>query len=119
MSKRIAIKEAKKSNFTRAPMGAAVWKSGRVLGRGFNQIRGSRLKEKRWNCSLHAEQAAILDSLKSDIKGATLYVIRLNPKGLFRNACPCSICKRLIESVGIKEVIYTNENGDWVKWTIK
>lgn len=112
-----AAKEANKSVFKRARVGAVIRKGNRVLSHGFNQIRGvsgcpTPLK---WINSVHAEQAAILKLLKKrkqrDLVGATLYVTRVLKNGDFANAKPCKFCQGLIHAVGIKKVVYTTETG--------
>ena len=92
--------------------GAVVVKSGRVVGTGFNKFRNHPTiiephKIKR-HCSRHAEQVAIKQAGKH-AKGAILYVARVNRQGLDRNSQPCNICSTIIETSGIKKVIYTME----------
>lgn len=92
--------------------GAVVVKGGRILGRGFNKFKNSPdiIPEEliSVHCSRHAEEVAIHDA-GSDLKGAVLYVARVNKQGLDRLSRPCKSCANLIESVGIKRVVYTEE----------
>lgn len=108
-----AIKEAHKSNY-RYPLGAIIFKGKRILSVGHNQIgRGTNKCSTLWSGSLHAEQAAILPLLKdpSKLKGASLLVTRLKSKGLLGLAKPCEMCMDLIRIMGIKEVLYTTNEG--------
>ena len=92
--------------------GAVVVKGGRVLGTGWNRDRNhpnlidpDRIKH---DCSYHAEEVAIREA-GSNLKGAVIYVARVNKQGKDRDSKPCSKCSILIEEAGIKRVIYTSE----------
>lgn len=54
--------------------------------------------------AVHAEQNPILNALENgyDLSNSTIYVTK----------SPCMICAKLIITVGIKEVIYTNKYPD-------
>ena len=104
---------AKKSK-SRNTHGAVVVKSGRVLGTGFNKDRNhprivnpSRIK---MDCSFHAEEMAIRDA-GENLKGAKIYVARVNRHGHDRDSRPCPRCLLLIKAAGIKKIIYTSEKG--------
>jgi deoxycytidylate deaminase len=90
--------------------GALIVKSGRVLGTGFNkdknhpnQVSPEHIKT---HCSRHAEVEAIRDA-NWNVKGAVLYVARVNKQGDDRNSKPCRYCEAVIASTQIKKVIYT------------
>lgn len=92
--------------------GAVVVKGGRVLGTGWNRDRNSpniidpeRIKH---DCSYHAEEVAIREA-GQNLKGAVIYVARINKQGKDRDSKPCVKCSSLIEEAGIKRVIYTSE----------
>ena len=92
--------------------GAVVVKGGRVLGTGWNRDRNSpniidpeRIKH---DCSYHAEEVAIREA-GQNLKGAVIYVARINKQGKDRDSKPCVKCSSLIEESGIKRVIYTSE----------
>ena len=57
--------------------------------------------------SVHAEQNAIINASRSEMLGATLYLVGLecNGTGYVRAAAPCSLCKRMIINAGIERVI--------------
>jgi deoxycytidylate deaminase len=94
--------------------GAVVVKSGRVMGTGFNKDRNHPRSVSpehiKTDCSFHAEQLAIRDAGKN-LKGAKIYVARVNRNGNDRDSQPCPRCLLLIQSVGIKKIIYTSEKG--------
>ena len=114
----IAIKAASCSVF-RQRIGAAVIRNGNVLSSACNEVRHKRGQFlKKWKNSLHAEQAALLMLPERSRKGSSLYVARLLKDGSLNNACPCEFCRDLIIKSGVKEVFYTNEYGDVVRWKV-
>jgi deoxycytidylate deaminase len=107
---------AKKSQ-SRNTHGAVVVKGGRVLGTGFNKDRNHPRvvspEHIKTDCSFHAEELAIRDA-GENLKGAVIYVARVNRHGNDRDSQPCPKCQTLIKSVGIKKIIYTSEKGIYV-----
>lgn len=90
--------------------GAIVVKSGRVIGTGYNKNTNNPMQVSpehiKTHCSRHAEIEAIRDA-KWNVKGAVLYVARVNVHGQDRNSKPCIRCEVVIEETQIKKVIYT------------
>ena len=74
--------------------------------------------------SVHAEANAIISARRSDMLGATMYLVGRDSKTgeLITDATPCAMCRRFIINSGIKRVIsrsgedsYTVTNvRDWV-----
>lgn len=95
---------------SRRQHGAVIVKSGRVLGTGFNKNTNNPYSVSpehiKTNCSRHAEIEAIRDA-NWNVKGAILYVARVNNQGLDRNSKPCNRCQVVIDETQIKKVIYT------------
>ena len=107
-----ARKEAGKSTFSRARVGAVIIKGGRLLSSGCNQTRYSRLSARNMYKSIHAEEACIIKLLRKPnglqlLAGATIYITRIKKDGSCGLAKPCKSCQALIDSVGIKKVIHT------------
>lgn len=92
--------------------GCVVVKGGRVLGTGWNKNRNSPSivspEHIKTDCSFHAEEVAIRDAGEDNIRGAVIYVARVNKYGNDRNSKPCPRCSFLINRVGIKRVVYTS-----------
>ena len=90
--------------------GAVLVKSGRVIGTGYNKDRNNPYyvspEHIKTHCSVHAEVDAIRDA-NWNVKGAILYVARVNAIGADRNSKPCKRCQVVIEEAQIKKVIYT------------
>jgi pyrimidine deaminase RibD-like protein len=102
---------ARKSS-ERMKHGAVVVKGGRVLGTGYNKgrnhpfiVSSEHIKE---HCSRHAEVEAIRDA-NYNVKGAVIYVARVNRSGHDRDSKPCERCQEFIDAAGIKRVIHTME----------
>jgi deoxycytidylate deaminase len=97
--------------------GALVVKGGRVLGSGFNKDRNHPKivspEHIKTDCSFHAEQVAIKEAGEDNVRGAVIYVARVNRQGKDRDSKPCSRCSALIERVGIKKVVFTAEAGEY------
>jgi deoxycytidylate deaminase len=105
---------ATKSN-ARNTHGAVVVKGGRVLGTGWNKNRNNPKtvspEHIKSDCSYHAEEVAIRES-GDNMRGAVIYVARINKNGFDRDSKPCSKCSSLIKRAGIKRVVFTMETGE-------
>jgi len=112
---RHATRAASESVFYRARVGAVIAKGERILSTGHNYIGYTKWIKRPYPESVHAEQAAILQLLKKrrldDLVGSTCYVSRIGRDGRTKLSRPCTSCAELIRSVGIKEVVYTTDNG--------
>jgi deoxycytidylate deaminase len=91
--------------------GAVVVKGGRVLGTGWNRNNPTKVSPEhiKTQCSYHAEEVAIREAGQDNIRGAIIYVARVNKHGNDRDSKPCPNCAALIERVGIKRVVYTSQ----------
>ena len=60
--------------------------------------------------SMHAEANAIIHASRSEMTGATLYLVGVDAQTeeLVPDASPCSMCKRMIINAGISRVIIRN-----------
>ena len=113
---RLASKQASESKFSRARVGAVIAKGNRVLAVGHNRIGHSKyLRNRRFSESIHAEQDAILQLLKArrgdELVGATIYVSRINNSEKPMLSRPCAMCHSLIQAVGIRQVVFTTNEG--------
>lgn len=109
------IQEAEKSNF-RFRVGAVIFKGPRIITASHNQDRqyAWKLQPFRENSRfLHAEQAAVLKSANKDIKGFSIFVIRINRNtGRIGLSFPCEDCFDMITMYGLKYIFYTNSIGE-------
>jgi len=114
-----AIKIAEKSSHHKCKIGAVIFKGSRIFAVGNNNIRSCSLVSKKYKTyenSLHAEQAAILNTSRKSLKGSDILVIRLSAdKEFLRMARPCQMCMNFIQYVGIKNIWYSNLIGEIIK----
>ena len=104
-------------------LNAIIVKSGRVISTGRNTIQDTfffnvqKYSKELWDINKCAEKNAILKALKMfdglrHLAGATIYVTRFGTGGETKLAKPCVHCHEFIKTVGIKRIVYTNnENG--------
>ena len=80
---------------------------GYCLREKMNIPRGERYELCR---SVHAEANAIIHASRSEMTGATLYLVGVDAQTeeLVPDASPCSMCKRMIINAGISRVIIRN-----------
>lgn len=113
-----AIKQAKKSTYKHR-LGACITIGRKVLGVGYNKINRyqSKIKTGSWEGSLHAEISAVLDALRkyhvSELKGATITVVRVDKHNELKLAMPCKNCYNSLRNLGIKEVRFSNDSGEF------
>jgi dCMP deaminase len=119
----IAWSEAKKARCQKSCYGAVIVKNNEVLATGRNEPVGEACeiclrKEKEIGSgigselcfAIHAEQNALLDSLKNkkDIQDAVMYIGHLKDgkKNEFSEEPFCTVCSRLVAGAGLKGVIF-------------
>lgn len=90
--------------------GAIVVKGGRILSTGINKVKNHPdvFEDKETileNSHIHAE----VDALKKvgRVKGATIYIVRVNKTGKTGLSRPCDSCYERIVDAGITKIIYT------------
>ena len=114
------IELAHQSTF-RTRHGAVVVYNGKIIGSGFN-INLSHPMVWVYNevKTLHAEMVAIMRvKNKRLLKHSAIYVTRINPNGEPVLSKPCCTCMELIRNTWkIKDIFYTDQDGDWVKLDI-
>jgi deoxycytidylate deaminase len=68
------------------------------------------------SCStLHAE----MDALIAARPGDSLIIVRWNKFGEITMSKPCQHCQRHIEESGIRDVIYSDWHGDFIKYRVQ
>ena len=113
------LEECEKSQY-RFHIGAVIFNSKRIISSGHNGIRSSaniKNKYKHYENALHAEQAALLNVNWNKVKGCSILVLKISKtKKQLSNAKPCSMCIAILHHVGIKDIYYSNEHGEIVKY---
>lgn len=112
---RLGIEEAQKSDFY-FHVSAIIYNKKQIISKAYNIPFGWKKhlhpKFKKYDTSIHAETAAIINA-RCDLKGASLFVLRINNSGNLRLAKPCEHCMQYITYVGIKKVIYTIDDNEF------
>lgn len=112
-----AYEECRLSTF-RTHMGAVVFKGKKILSSGHNGIRHSSLDPRYilYSHALHAEQAALIGLDWKKLSRCSILVLRISKaQEILGNAKPCPMCLRLIQTVGIKNIYYSDENSQIVR----
>ncbi len=65
--------------------------------------------------AVHAEQNAIINGSPERMKGATIYIAGFEEDKTFAEGKPCLLCTRMIKNAQIKDIIYLQKNGNFVK----
>lgn len=124
----IAKEMAGLSDFHGTKVGAVVVEGKRILSTGFNSQK-TRPLQQRYNvyrqfesperavARTHAETDALspLIGKELDWSKIDLYVYREKRTGESGCSRPCPSCSRLIKELGLRNIYYLNENGDYVK----
>lgn len=109
---KLALKVAAKSQH-KFPMGAIIAAGNRILAFGINKYRTHPQQINHYTNdiggSIHAELDAIISCCNSN--GATIYIARLFKDGTAGMAKPCVLCQNIIETAGIKKVVFTTRYG--------
>lgn len=96
--------------------GSVITKNGKPISTGINKQKNVDINTPHGinapdYFTVHAEADAI-SHYPNSLKGATLYVARINKNGEERYSRPCENCAKLIAKHGIRTVIYTITEDD-------
>lgn len=89
--------------------GCVIVKGGSVIGTGVNKYVNKPYfvsEEHMHRCSIHAEVAAIRNA-NGNVRGATVYVARINNRGEPKMSAPCERCQYELERYGVRKAIWT------------
>jgi tRNA(Arg) A34 adenosine deaminase TadA len=94
------------------------WQLGAVLTRGstFLSSAPNKFRNPPWINPLHASRHAEMEAVRKSVngtRGATIYVARVDKYGRPRMARPCSRCMLGLYEAGIREVVYTTDDGSY------
>lgn len=113
-----------RSTCLRRKYGAVIVKDDEIVSTGYNgSPRGEENCIDTGNCvretlnvpkgqryelcvAIHAEQNAIISAARSEMQGATIYIVGREAKtGDYADTTPCLICRRMIKNAGIKRCV--------------
>jgi deoxycytidylate deaminase len=115
---------SKSERIAKARIAAALTIRKRVIAVGTNSLKTHPFQKKYSSnddsICIHAENNVIMKALRvvsvEDLEKATIYVARAKKVGpggkfIYGNAMPCAGCQKAIAAFGIKNVIYTTDEG--------
>lgn len=106
----IAKKLSRKSTYWHK-LGAVIVYKNRLIGLGFNNPSKTHTRSNNFYKTIHAELSAIINAGQDSLEGCEIYVYREHADGSPALSKPCKCCRQIIESVGIKKIHYTTNNG--------
>lgn len=103
---------AKHSDYPTYRVGAFAAHNNKALAGGFNTIRndptGRHDRTMFGNATYHAEYNCLRAVPERLLSRITLYVARIDKAGRLRPSRPCPSCRSVIDSYGVREVVYWN-----------
>jgi deoxycytidylate deaminase len=107
----IAANLARSSQVRRYKHGAIIVRGGRIISTGINKVRNHPqvLNNNKEDIIADAHIHAEVDAIKkvSGLKGAKIYIARVNRSGQTRLSRPCEFCYDVIVKSGISKIVYT------------
>lgn len=93
-------------------LGSVLVHKNRIVSVGVNSYKTHPVlaTRTRWPF-LHAEQHAIIRQGLDNCEGLVLYVARVLKNNDLALAQPCNVCSDLIKEVGIKQIVYSIDDG--------
>ncbi len=106
---RLALAAAEHSDHHQHMVGAVIMIKNKPVAIGYNQMK---THPKAGVQRIHAELSAIMSVRnKNLLRGSSILIVRKNRSGLIGLARPCTNCQRILAQYGIKEYIYTTNDG--------
>ena len=105
---RQAVIAARKSDHKQR-VGAVFAVGSRIISAGSNSYKTHPRSNSPYK-TIHAEFSAFLRA-RTELSGATLYVVRLLATGDLGMAKPCPDCQRFIAKMNLKKIIYSTDHG--------
>ena len=96
--------------------------SGKIIAEGRNSSRTCSKDGFIFGCSCHAEIATLrnihkmyskqnnLRKMRIIYSRITLYIVRYNKDHFYANSAPCVLCTKKIKELGVKKLVYCNQN---------
>lgn len=104
----LLAKQLAKKSLYHHQIGAVVVKKNKPIGLGWNKPHKTHPLSRNAFKTVHAELDAILGLSRDELRGADVYVYREYKSGAPATSRPCTHCKELLRSVGIKNVFFTS-----------
>lgn len=119
----LAEEVSKKSEYPRIKIGAVIVKGNYLVATGYNQQKTHPLqaelnaRHRDWesqNHYLHAEVHALIQSGRTELDGADIYVFRRDKKNDLAASRPCVVCYQALKAAGVARMYYTTTEEGYV-----
>lgn len=107
----IAANLAMSSSVNKYKHGAVIVRGGRIISTGINKFKNhpmvfNDVKLIKQSAHVHAE----IDAMRKigDLRGAKIYIARINKNGVRGLSRPCDACYQEITNAGIHKIVYTS-----------
>lgn len=107
----LAVSQAKKSVMLHKH-GAVIWKSGTILGAGYNQPKQPPTQPVKRRYSIHGERDALAGLRADQIHGSSMLAVRVRSNGTLSFGSPCRGCTKLLSRKGVSTVYWFDELGN-------
>lgn len=112
-SVKLARKLAAKGNSPNFRLGAVLLKGNKIISTGRNYFYKTHPKATNALRTIHAEVDCVRRIGRfEDPVNSTLVIVRETNSGLLSMAKPCPHCMDLLYQIGVKDIWYTNYNGN-------
>jgi tRNA(Arg) A34 adenosine deaminase TadA len=101
---------AQTSEHSKWQLGAVMTRGSTFLGSAPNKFRNHPWIN-HFHATRHAEMQALRRCLLNSARGSTVYVARVDKMGQTRLARPCTQCMKSLYDAGVREVVYTTNEG--------
>ena len=120
---KMAAKAAEQSGHDKFRHGAVLIKGGSILNIAANSDNhssfGQRFRTSPGRATHHAELGCVLGLDRSSTQGSTIYVARVGNDGRWKMSKPCSMCHEVMKYVGVREIVYTVDDGEWGAYNLQ
>jgi deoxycytidylate deaminase len=96
---------------------AAIFKRNKILSIGQNSFKTHPIAQKygHRNNSLHAEISSAIRYGNDDFSGLSMAVLRISRQHKLALSKPCEHCQKFLLDTNLKNIFYTDEQGNWRK----
>lgn len=100
-----------------------IYQKGKLISLGFNRNQTHPITQKYGYhrlAKLHAEASAIIKGGREDYSSCVLAVLRIDRNDRLNSSRLCNGCFNLAKQLAFKQVLYTNQFGQWeeMDWNI-
>jgi deoxycytidylate deaminase len=90
-------------------LGAVLVRCGKPISMGYNKYNSTNklVREFFGFATVHAECDAVYKAAGMDLRGCTIYVARARAFGEIGQSSPCTQCRVLLISKGVKKIVYS------------